>query len=254
MRQCAGLTQRRTRLLRWRRGGGPRCYLGSSCAQSLAPDNKSSRVEVSVCSRAWGKKKRGGGGYTCFSKTWNRVVDFSHRTLADRGRCLQDWSRCGPQQLLQITGPLQVIAVQCEQHSKLRFVFWRPLEWRFLPPFLNNSRDPKQPEVCDHDFIGVVENVLRLQVFVDNAFSVQVAHSLCRKKQTEMVREVLLLYQTGMLRFKLLLFTKGKKNYLHNLLSDLSRLINIQSVFSVSNNWIQRPPFTETAGREKKKI
>lgn len=157
------------------------------------------------------KKKKKGGGYTCFSKTWNREVDFSHRTLADRGRCLQDWSRCGPQQLLQITGPLQVIAVQCEQHSKLRFVFWRPLEWRFLPPFLNNSRDPKQPEVCDHDFIGVVENVLRLQVFVDNAFSVQVAHSLCRKKQTEMVREVLLLYQTGMFRFKLLLFTKGKK-------------------------------------------
>lgn len=135
--------------------------------------------------------------------------------------------------------------------SELRFVFWRPLEWRFLPPFLNNSGDPKQPEVCDHDFIGVVENVLRLQVFVNNAFSVQVAHSLCRKnKQRRSVKRCCYI-RRGCWRLRC--SQKKKKNYLYNLLSDLSRLINIQSVFSVSNNWIQCPPFTETVGREKNK-
>lgn len=64
-------------------------------------------------------------------------------------------------------------------------MFLRPLEWRFLPPLLNNSRDPKQPEVCDYDFIGIMKNILWLQVFVNNAFSVQIAHSLCRKTKWE---------------------------------------------------------------------
>ena len=39
--------------------------------------------------------------------------------------------------------------------------------------------------------------------------------------------------------------------YLYNLLSDLSGLVNIQSVFSVSNDRIQRPPFTEAAMKER---
>lgn len=57
-------------------------------------------------------------------------------------------------------------------------MFLRPPEWHFLPPLLNDSRDPKEPEVCDHDFIGIMKNVLGLQVFVHNAFSVQITHSL----------------------------------------------------------------------------
>lgn len=40
--------------------------------------------------------------------------------------------------------------------------------------------------------------------------------------------------------------------YLYNLLSNLSGLINIQSVFSVSDNRVQRPPFTEAAARREK--
>lgn len=48
------LTQRRTHLLLWRKEGGPHCYLGSSYAQSLVQDNKSSHVEVLICSHALG--------------------------------------------------------------------------------------------------------------------------------------------------------------------------------------------------------
>lgn len=94
-----------------------------------------------------------------------------------QGKFLQDWS-CGPQQLFQITGPPLGNSVNSTFADEL---FLRPLEWRFLPPLLNNSRDPKQPEVCDHDFIGIMKNVLWLQVFVNNAFSVQIAHSLYHK-------------------------------------------------------------------------
>ena len=42
------------------------------------------------------------------------------------------------------------------------------------------------------------------------------------------------------------------QKYLHNLLCNLSGLINIQSVFSVSDNRVQRPPFTEAAARGEK--
>lgn len=76
------------------------------------------------------------------------------------------------------------MAGQRERHLKAEVVFLRPLERRLLPPLLNNSGDPKQPEVCDHDFIGVVKNVLGLQVFVNDAFSVQIAHSLYQKTKS----------------------------------------------------------------------
>lgn len=51
------------------------------------------------------------------------------------------------------------------------------------PVLLNDSGDPEEAEVCDHHFIGVVENVLRLQVLVHDAFGVQVSHSLEDKQQ-----------------------------------------------------------------------
>lgn len=53
----------------------------------------------------------------------------------------------------------------------------------FSPALLYNSRDPKEPKVCDHHFIGVMKNVFGLQVFVHNAFGVKITHSLCWKKQ-----------------------------------------------------------------------
>lgn len=40
-----------------------------------------------------------------------------------------------------------------------------------------------------------------------------------------------------------------KKKYLDNLLSDLSGLVDIQSVFGVPDNRVQRPPFAEAAAR-----
>lgn len=50
-----------------------------------------------------------------------------------------------------------------------------------LPALLHDSRHPKQTKVSDHHLVGVVENVLWLQVFVDDFFSVQVTHSLWEK-------------------------------------------------------------------------
>lgn len=79
--------------------------------------------------------------------------------------------------------PPQVIAAQREQHVSSETVFLRLPEWPSSPPLLNNSRDPEQPEVRDHDFVGVVKNVFRLQVLVHDAFSVQIAHSLQRRKR-----------------------------------------------------------------------
>lgn len=46
------LTQTRTRQLHWKRASGPHCCRDSSYAQSLEPDNKSSRGEVSARSLA----------------------------------------------------------------------------------------------------------------------------------------------------------------------------------------------------------
>lgn len=54
----AKLTQRHKHQQRWKREAGPRCYLGSSCTQSLGQDNKSSRVGALVCSLVWKKKCR----------------------------------------------------------------------------------------------------------------------------------------------------------------------------------------------------
>lgn len=70
-----------------------------------------------------------------------------------------------------------------------------------LPSLLNNSRDPKQPKICDHHFIGIVENVLGLQVFVNDAFGVKIAHSLHQKAnvtvQTEMWAQERLTVETS---------------------------------------------------------
>lgn len=52
MHEYAELTQRHKHQLRWKKEGGPHCYLGSSCAQSLVRDNRSNRVEALVCSLA----------------------------------------------------------------------------------------------------------------------------------------------------------------------------------------------------------
>lgn len=45
-------------------------------------------------------------------------------------------------------------------------------------------------------------------------------------------------------------YTRWDLDYLYDLLSDLSRLVYVQSVFSVSNNRVQSPPFAETEERE----
>lgn len=46
------------------------------------------------------------------------------------------------------------------------------------PALLNQSGHAEQAEVCDHHLVGVVKDVLGLQVLVYDAFGVQVTHPL----------------------------------------------------------------------------
>lgn len=48
-----------------------------------------------------------------------------------------------------------------------------------LPAFLYHSSHPKQAKVSDDHFVGVIEHVVGLQILVDDAFGVQITHSLC---------------------------------------------------------------------------
>lgn len=52
------------------------------------------------------------------------------------------------------------------------------LSLRCVPALLHDPRHPEQTEVCDDHFVCVVEDVLRFEVFVNDAFSVKVTHSL----------------------------------------------------------------------------
>lgn len=95
-----------------------------------------------------------------------------------RTRCLQACSQSAAQPLFPITQLPEETAAQ-----RLVFCWGHSLGAASSPVLLNNSRDPEQAEVRDHHFIGVMENVLRLQVLVHDAFCVQVSHSLEDKQQ-----------------------------------------------------------------------
>lgn len=97
-----------------------------------------------------------------------------------RTRCLQACSQSTAQPLFPITELPEETAAQ--QRSSLRCRGLSPGAGS-SPVLLNDPGDPEEAEVCDHHFIGVVENVLRLQVLVHDAFGVQVSHSLEDKQQ-----------------------------------------------------------------------
>ena len=68
-----------------------------------------------------------------------------------------------------------------------RFCSFKPGAWEewagkseqdFLPSLLDHSRDPEEAKVCDDHLVGVMKDILGFQILVDDAFGMQVAHSL----------------------------------------------------------------------------
>lgn len=119
------------------------------------------------------------------------IVKESYFDWGDFGLCTKHWlmkemsAGVEPKWTSAITPNHCPHQVKVQESTYSEVMFLRPLEWRFLPPLLNDSRDPKEPEVCDHHFIGIVKNILWLQVFVHDSFSVQITHSLYRKTHSD---------------------------------------------------------------------
>lgn len=114
---------------------------------------------------------------------WKAVKSWLEQNALPRDRSGQGQRACRPGAKVQLSHYSQSRSFQRKQQRSSSLGWGLSPGAGSSPVLLNDSRDPEEAEVRDHHFIGVVENVLGLQVLVHDAFGVQVSHSLEGKQQ-----------------------------------------------------------------------